>query len=204
VVWRRTPRRARKLLRADRAGRRRSLDGGDARGELRSADRHRGSGRRRRCGGRDAGHRLRAHRRRLHARPGPRGAHPGADGYRLGVLELLRPRQPAFAVVRPRPFRAWRDAVDAGYPRLSAAEGVASTEPGMKDDDPLAANPPAARLLGRRVIAVDRQHGAVELAFTAAPDFANRHGFVQGGMLAAMLDSTVGCAAVAALDGQSV
>lgn len=74
----------------------------------------------------------------------------------------------------------------------------------MKDDDPLAANPPAARLLGRRVITVDRQHGAVELAFTATPAFANRHGYVQGGMLAAMLDSTVGCAAVAALDGQSV
>jgi len=74
----------------------------------------------------------------------------------------------------------------------------------MSGDDPLAAMPPAARLLGRRIIAVDRQHGAVELAFTATAEFANRHGHVQGGLLAAMLDSTVGCAAVAALDGGSV
>jgi len=74
----------------------------------------------------------------------------------------------------------------------------------MSGDDPLATTPPAARLLGRRVLAADRERGAVELAFNAKPGFRNRHGQVQGGMLAAMLDSTVGCAAVAALGGQSV
>ena len=74
----------------------------------------------------------------------------------------------------------------------------------MSADDPLAVLPPAARLLGRRVLAADRQHGAVELEFQAGPRFRNRRGEVQGGMLAAMLDSTVGCAAVAGLGGQSV
>jgi uncharacterized protein (TIGR00369 family) len=71
-------------------------------------------------------------------------------------------------------------------------------------DDPLTRTPPAARLLGRRVLSADRHAGVVELEFQAPPEFANRHGQVMGGMLAAMLDSTVGCAAVAALGGQSV
>jgi uncharacterized protein (TIGR00369 family) len=74
----------------------------------------------------------------------------------------------------------------------------------VSTDDPLARTPPAARLLGRRVLSTDRHGGTVELEFQAPPEFANRHGQVQGGMLAAMLDSTVGCAAVAALGGQSV
>lgn len=74
----------------------------------------------------------------------------------------------------------------------------------MSDDDPLAATPPAARLLGRRVLAADRERGTVELEFDARPEFLNRHDRVQGGLLAAMLDSTVGCAAVAALASQSV
>jgi uncharacterized protein (TIGR00369 family) len=48
------------------------------------------------------------------------------------------------------------------------------------------------------------QKGTVDLEFHAGADFRNRRGQVQGGMLAAMLDSTVGCAAVAGLGGQSV
>lgn len=74
----------------------------------------------------------------------------------------------------------------------------------MSADDPLAVLPPAARLLGRRVLAADRGQGTVDLEFNAGPDFRNRRGHIQGGMLAAMLDSTVGCAAVAGLSGQSV
>ena len=74
----------------------------------------------------------------------------------------------------------------------------------MTSDDPLAVLPPAARLLGRRVLDADREKGIVELEFEAGPDFRNRRGGVQGGMLAAMLDSTVGCAAVAGLPGESV
>jgi uncharacterized protein (TIGR00369 family) len=69
----------------------------------------------------------------------------------------------------------------------------------MSGDDPLAQTPPAAALLGRTVLSVDRAHGVVELGFTAPEAFRNRHGKVQGGLLAAMLDSTLGCAAIAML-----
>ena len=59
--------------------------------------------------------------------------------------------------------------------------------------------PPAAQLLGREIIAIDPQSGAATLRFTARPEFANRHGTVQGGMLAAMLDSATGNAILAGL-----
>jgi uncharacterized protein (TIGR00369 family) len=59
--------------------------------------------------------------------------------------------------------------------------------------------PPAALLLGREVISVDPQSGEVRLRFFAKSDFANRHGTVQGGMLAAMLDSATGNAMMASL-----
>jgi uncharacterized protein (TIGR00369 family) len=59
--------------------------------------------------------------------------------------------------------------------------------------------PPAARLLGREVISVDSQSGEVRLRFLARSDFTNRHGTVQGGMLAAMLDSATGNAMMASL-----
>jgi len=52
--------------------------------------------------------------------------------------------------------------------------------------------PPAAVLLGREVISVDAKSGEVQLRFLADRQFANRHGTVQGGMLAAMLDSATG------------
>jgi uncharacterized protein (TIGR00369 family) len=59
--------------------------------------------------------------------------------------------------------------------------------------------PPAAKLLGREIVSVDPQSGEVTLRFTAREDFANRHGTVQGGMLAAMLDSVSGNAVMAVL-----
>jgi uncharacterized protein (TIGR00369 family) len=59
--------------------------------------------------------------------------------------------------------------------------------------------PPAARLLGREIISADSLSGEVKLRFTAKADFANRHGTVQGGMLAAMLDSVTGNAVMAKL-----
>jgi uncharacterized protein (TIGR00369 family) len=59
--------------------------------------------------------------------------------------------------------------------------------------------PPAAVLLGREVISVDPKSGEVQLRFLADPQFANRHGTVQGGMLAAMLDSATGNAVMAGL-----
>ncbi|WP_315701362.1 MULTISPECIES: PaaI family thioesterase [unclassified Bradyrhizobium] len=65
--------------------------------------------------------------------------------------------------------------------------------------DHLNETPPAALLLGREIIAVDPQSGVVQLRFFADPKFANRHGTVQGGMLAAMLDSATGNAVMANL-----
>src|SRR5882757_7082371 len=65
--------------------------------------------------------------------------------------------------------------------------------------DHLKETPPAARLLGREIVAVDPHSGEVKLRFTAKQEFANRHGTVQGGMLAAMLDSATGNAVMAKL-----
>jgi uncharacterized protein (TIGR00369 family) len=59
--------------------------------------------------------------------------------------------------------------------------------------------PPAAQLLGREIISVDPQSAEVKLRFMARAEFANRHGTVQGGMLAAMLDSATGNAVMAGL-----
>jgi uncharacterized protein (TIGR00369 family) len=57
--------------------------------------------------------------------------------------------------------------------------------------------PPAARLLGRKLISIESNKGEVRLTYFARPEFANRHGTVQGGMLAAMLDSATGYAVIA-------
>jgi uncharacterized protein (TIGR00369 family) len=46
---------------------------------------------------------------------------------------------------------------------------------------------------------VDAKSGEVQLRFLADWQFANRHGTVQGGMLAAMLDSATGNAVMANL-----
>ena len=55
-------------------------------------------------------------------------------------------------------------------------------------------NPPAAQLLSREVVSIDTDSGEVTLRFIAKPEFANRHGTVQGGFVAAMLDSATGMA----------
>jgi len=59
--------------------------------------------------------------------------------------------------------------------------------------------PPAARLLGRRVLEVDPDAGTIRVEFDARPEFLNSAGTVQGGFLAAMLDSTLGPALRATL-----
>ncbi|MCP3445275.1 PaaI family thioesterase [Bradyrhizobium sp. CCGUVB14] len=58
--------------------------------------------------------------------------------------------------------------------------------------------PPGARLLGREWIGFDESGDAV-IRFQAQPAFTNRHGTVQGGFLAAMLDSATGICALAKL-----
>ncbi len=58
---------------------------------------------------------------------------------------------------------------------------------------------PAARLLGREILAMDEVAGAITSRFVARPEFLNRHGTVQGGFVSAMLDSAAGIALIATL-----
>jgi uncharacterized protein (TIGR00369 family) len=62
-----------------------------------------------------------------------------------------------------------------------------------------APQPPAAMLLGFELISVDPQAGTIEVAFNATEQFLNPAGTIQGGLLAAMLDDTLGPALVATL-----
>ncbi|MFL5871747.1 MAG: PaaI family thioesterase [Solirubrobacterales bacterium] len=63
--------------------------------------------------------------------------------------------------------------------------------------------PPAAQLLGFKLVEIDPDAGTIEVAFTATEQFLNPAGTVQGGFLAAMLDDTLGPALVATLgDGE--
>ncbi len=60
--------------------------------------------------------------------------------------------------------------------------------------------PPAEQLLGWELVAVDPDEGTIEVAFTATEQFVNPNGSIQGGLLAAMLDDTLGPALVATLE----
>jgi uncharacterized protein (TIGR00369 family) len=63
--------------------------------------------------------------------------------------------------------------------------------------------PPIARLLGFELRAVDPGAMTIEIGFTATDAFVNPVGDVQGGMLCAMLDDTLGPALVATMgDGE--
>jgi uncharacterized protein (TIGR00369 family) len=62
----------------------------------------------------------------------------------------------------------------------------------------LAFTPPAPTLLGRKIEAIDPD-GSVTLSFFAQPEFANRHGGVQGGFASAMLDSATSVVLLAQL-----
>ncbi len=62
----------------------------------------------------------------------------------------------------------------------------------------LALTPPAAKLLGREILRIE-EDGTVHLRFQARPEFANRHGTLQGGFVAAMLDSATSVALLAQL-----
>ena len=52
--------------------------------------------------------------------------------------------------------------------------------------------PPAAKLLGWKVLEAEPGSGCVRVQFEAKADFTNPMGNVQGGFLAAMLDDTLG------------
>jgi acyl-coenzyme A thioesterase PaaI-like protein len=54
--------------------------------------------------------------------------------------------------------------------------------------DHLKESSPAPVLLGREILSMDTESGEVRLRFLADRQFSNRHGTVQGGMLAATID----------------
>jgi uncharacterized protein (TIGR00369 family) len=54
-------------------------------------------------------------------------------------------------------------------------------------------------LVGRRIRGVDAEGNAIEVTYEAREEFTNRRGTISGGMLAAMLDSVTGLAALVAL-----
>ena len=73
----------------------------------------------------------------------------------------------------------------------------------MTKDEILAFVPPAAKMLGREVVEIDQVNGGAVLRFRALPEFLNRHGTVQGGLLCAMLDSSTALALYAVLPQES-
>ncbi|MGJ7531580.1 MULTISPECIES: PaaI family thioesterase [Variovorax] len=52
--------------------------------------------------------------------------------------------------------------------------------------------PPTAELFGQRVLGFDKEKGTIRLSFVATDAFLNPAGAVQGGILVAMLDDTMG------------
>jgi uncharacterized protein (TIGR00369 family) len=59
--------------------------------------------------------------------------------------------------------------------------------------------PKVAATLGVEFKSIDAETGAIEVEFQAKPEFTNPSGNVQGGILAAMLDDTMGPALAATL-----
>ena len=62
--------------------------------------------------------------------------------------------------------------------------------------------PPCAELLGWEVVDQDPARGWIKIAFQARTEFLNPAGFVQGGLLAAMLDDTMGPAVLVMSEGR--
>ncbi len=62
--------------------------------------------------------------------------------------------------------------------------------------------PPVAILLGWSLLSIDPTEGTIEVGFEGKPEFANPAGHVQGGMVTAMLDDTLGPALFAMTEGK--
>ena len=62
--------------------------------------------------------------------------------------------------------------------------------------------PPVAKLLGWQVLDAKPAEGWLQLRFDGKPDFCNPAGFIQGGILSAMLDDTMGPAVLVATEGR--
>ncbi|CEJ16115.1 Thioesterase superfamily protein [bacterium YEK0313] len=61
--------------------------------------------------------------------------------------------------------------------------------------------PPCAALLGAEILAADGARGWVRIRFAGRETFRNPSGHIQGGLLTAMLDDTMGPAVLVATDG---
>lgn len=62
--------------------------------------------------------------------------------------------------------------------------------------------PPCAELLGWRLLDARPEEGWIRLSFEGKPEFCNPAGFIQGGMLSAMLDDTMGPAVLVMSEGR--
>ncbi len=62
--------------------------------------------------------------------------------------------------------------------------------------------PPCARLLGWKLLDYDAAKGWAKIGFEGRREFLNPAGFVQGGLLAAMLDDTMGPAVLLMTEGR--
>ena len=64
----------------------------------------------------------------------------------------------------------------------------------MTDDkvEALVLSAPCAEPLGRRLVAHDEERGWIKFEFEGRPEFMNPAGRVQGGLLTARLDDTMG------------
>ena len=67
--------------------------------------------------------------------------------------------------------------------------------------DHLAA-PPSSKLLGWHLLDARPKQGWVRIGFDGKPEFCNPAGFIQGGILAAMLDDTMGPAVFVMTEGK--
>jgi uncharacterized protein (TIGR00369 family) len=62
--------------------------------------------------------------------------------------------------------------------------------------------PPCSKLLGWRVLDARPEEGWVQIGFDGRPEFCNPAGFIQGGILSAMLDDTMGPAVFVMSEGR--
>jgi uncharacterized protein (TIGR00369 family) len=62
--------------------------------------------------------------------------------------------------------------------------------------------PPSARLLGWRLLDARPRDGWVRIGFDGKAEFCNPAGFIQGGILSAMLDDTMGPAVFVMTEGR--
>ena len=63
--------------------------------------------------------------------------------------------------------------------------------------------PPSSKLLGWHLIDARPPEGWIRIGFDGRPEFCNPAGFIQGGILSAMLDDTMGPAVFVMTEGKS-